>query len=100
MVGIVYSGSAGGTAKNNTCTDSEKAGIAVVKQAQPTLEGNICWRIKQTGIAYSGNAAGTAKNNTCTGNEEDGIYVSSTANPRLENNRCFGNRGRDINDRR
>jgi len=100
LVGIVYSGSAGGTAKNNTCTDSEKAGIAVVKQAQPTLEGNICWRIKQTGIAYSGNAAGTAKNNTCTGNEEDGIYVSSTANPRLENNRCFGNRGRDINDRR
>ena len=113
--GIYYWGNAGGTARQNectenrydgialgvqaqptldgnVCTDNKYSGIYISEQAQPTLEGNVCTGNGHDGIAYFGDAGGVARQNECSGNESHGISVQEQAQPTLEGNVCTGNR--------
>jgi parallel beta-helix repeat protein len=92
QVGIVYVGSASGTAWDNTCENNAFHGIQVGEQARPTLEGNTCRENKWSGIAYYGSASGTARNNTCEWNAAGGIGVGEQAQPTLEGNTCRENK--------
>jgi parallel beta-helix repeat protein len=85
--GIRYSGSAAGVARRNTCRGNEDNGIAVLDQAQPTLEDNTCQE-NDYGIVYFDSAAGVARRNTCTANDEAGIAVGDQARPTLDDNTC------------
>jgi parallel beta-helix repeat protein len=91
---------AAGTARQNTCTANESAGIYVGEQAHPILEANICQNNKTDGISYWNEAAGIARNNQCLNNGEDGIYADPTTKPQLKDNICSGNASKNVNDQR
>jgi parallel beta-helix repeat protein len=90
QVGIRYSGSAGGVARQNECSGNGWHGISVSDQAQPTLENNKCGDNSKAGIGYWENAGGVARGNECWKNKW-GIYVKATARPELVDNYCHDN---------
>jgi parallel beta-helix repeat protein len=93
--GICYSGTATGTACQNTCSRNELHGISVIEQARPVLIGNKCLENK-FGITYWDTAAGTAHQNTCSHNKGSGIVVGDQAQPILETNTCLENQSADV----
>ncbi len=95
-IGIAYTDSASGTAKNTISRLNKRSGIVVAHQANPILEENQCLGNGQLGIHYSGSSSGTARKNTCQKNKGHGIYVDEKAQPILEENQCLENEGRGI----
>jgi parallel beta-helix repeat protein len=79
------------TLEANICQQNHASGIYVSGQAQPLLEANTCRENQSCGIAYRGSGAGIAKQNTCSGNTQHGISVGEQAQPNLEANTCREN---------
>jgi parallel beta-helix repeat protein len=94
--GIVYWGSAAGTARDNTCTENISDGIWVGNQAKAELVNNRCEKNQRHGIAYVDSAAGTARDNTCAENKGHGIWVGNQAKAELVNNHCERNQAGDV----
>lgn len=90
-IGIAFTDSASGTAKNNICRQNKGSGILLANQANPILEENQCLENEKCGIAYFGDSSGTARKNTCQKNKQYGIYAGHKAQPILEENRCLEN---------
>jgi parallel beta-helix repeat protein len=88
---LLYSDSAGGTARQNVCRQNGLHGIGVHGQAQPQLEGNTCENNQQCGIVYLESAGGVARQNVCRQNGYHGIGVQDQAQPQLEGNTCENN---------
>ena len=89
--GMAFLGSAGGTARRNTCSDNQAHGIYLGEQAQPLLEANTCQANQQDGIHCEGQSTAMARRNVCTGNGNCGIGVHQYAQPTLESNTCQAN---------
>ncbi len=88
--GILYGGNARGTAMNNIIEENEFAGIYLVAEAQPRLEGNIL-KNNHLGIYYGGNAGGVAVSNIIEENSHSGIQLGDEAQPRIEQNTFSNN---------
>lgn len=97
--GILYFGTSGGTARNNTCTGNGSDGISIEGQAQPELLANRCENNQLRGILYGDSAAGLARENTCTGNGSHGIALEGTGRPTLEGNILQNNKLSNLNDK-
>lgn len=80
------------TGKVHDCVAEENnsLGIAILSQAQPTLEANRCTTNRGGGIYYGDNAGGIARENECSRNW-GGILVAAQAQPTLEENVCMDN---------
>jgi parallel beta-helix repeat protein len=89
--GISYFDQSGGTARGNECTGNILHGISIEGQAQPVLEENICTGNEYSGIDYFENAGGTARGNECSDNGRHGFGVHDQAHTTLEGNVCRNN---------
>jgi parallel beta-helix repeat protein len=91
-MGIRYTDTTGGAARNNHCTGNRGHGIQVEARARPIVDGNSCEANAGAGIAYFGKAAGTVSANHCLSNATAGVSISEESTPTLHGNICRENR--------
>jgi parallel beta-helix repeat protein len=111
--GIIYGGTAGGTARSVRCAANRVhgvlmtgrarprlltihcacnagAGMAVLESACPEIHESVC-RENAVGIWMGGTAGGTARANQVSANPQAGLWASGQAAPAFEENSFEGN---------